>query len=74
MPGFLFPGPEDDEQLLKEELAAMRRAGVRYLVLHSTPDKALYIAAMDTLRLNDAAAYQFSERTPDEEVALFVLK
>jgi len=29
---------------------------------------------MDALRLNDAVAYQFSEHTIDEDVALFVLK
>jgi hypothetical protein len=55
-------------------VAAMQRAGVRYLLLHSTPDARAFTAAIDTLRLNDALAYQFSERTPDEEVALFVVK
>jgi hypothetical protein len=55
-------------------VAAMQRAGVRYLVVHSTPDGQAYIRAMDALRLNDAVAYQFSEHTTDEDVALFVLK
>ncbi|HTM34855.1 MAG TPA: hypothetical protein VL263_26290 [Vicinamibacterales bacterium] len=55
-------------------VAAMQRAGVRYLVVHSTPDGQAYIRAMDALRLNDAVAYQFSEHTIDEDVALFVLK
>jgi hypothetical protein len=55
-------------------VAAMQRAGVRYLVVHSTPDGQAYIRAIDALRLNDAVAYQFSEHTTDEDVALFVLK
>jgi hypothetical protein len=55
-------------------VAAMQRAGVRYLVLHSTPDRRAFTAAIDTLRLNDGLEYQFSERTPDEEVALFLVK
>jgi hypothetical protein len=55
-------------------VAAMQRAGVRYLILHSTPDRQRYVEAIDALRLNEAVAYQFSERTPDEDVALFVLK
>ena len=55
-------------------VAAMQRAGVRYLVLHSTPDRQAYNREMDALRLNDALAYQFSERTTDEDVALFVMK
>ena len=55
-------------------VAAMQRAGVRYLVLHSTPDRRAFTAAIDTLRLNDGLDYQFSERTPDEEVALFLVK
>jgi hypothetical protein len=61
-----FPEPE--------AVAAMQRAGVRYLVLHSTPDARAFTSAIDALRLNDAVAYQFSERTQDEEVALFVFK
>jgi hypothetical protein len=55
-------------------VAAMQRAGVRYLILHSTPDRQRYAKAVSALRLNDAVAYQFNEQTPDEEVALFVIK
>lgn len=60
-----FPGPE--------AVAALQRAGVRYVVVHSVPDERAFVEAVDTLRQNGALAYQFREKTADEEVALFVL-
>ena len=56
-----------------EAVAAILERGVRYLVLHSQPDPARYITAVQALTNHPKIRFQFTENAGFEEISVYLV-
>jgi hypothetical protein len=56
-----------------ESIRQLRQRGVRYVILHSAPDRPSYDAALRAISNHSAFTFQFREESDDEDVTTFIL-